>query len=133
MRFDLIHAGLQGHNLPPSPYALGSPVAEHAAMQGFREAQRNASDAHERRIRAATKLYADCLNGREDPIFIQEAMQPKRDFIVMELMRRYPGLYGDPGGRALGLKETMSVTDYRRCSSTCSTVSITGFTTLTPL
>jgi hypothetical protein len=38
---------------------------------------------------------------------------PRNEVFVAHLMERYPRLYGDPGGRTLGLRETMSVTDYQ--------------------
>jgi hypothetical protein len=61
----------------------------------------------------AAKLYADCLQGRLDPIFLKQAMRPSDETLVGVLLERYPGLYGDPGGRIMGLRETMSVTDYQ--------------------
>lgn len=75
--------------------------------------------AHERqplnrRTFQAAKLFADVYSGRQPRIMLQEAMNPKTPFIVNELMRQYPGIYGDPGARNIfGLKETMSVTDYQ--------------------
>src|ERR1700679_562238 len=89
------------------------PLMQNAALEGFRMAQRNASASHNRRVLEAAKLYADALAGRVDPILVREAMMPRTDFIVAHLMEKYPGLYGDPGGRMLGLRETMSVTDYQ--------------------
>ena len=51
---------------------------------------------------------------RVDPILIREAMMPRNEFVVAHLAEKYPGIYGDPGGRnMLGLRETMSVTDYQ--------------------
>jgi hypothetical protein len=91
-----------------------NPAMEHTSLEGFRAAQRNASAAHNRRVLEAARLYADALAGRVDPILVKEAMMPRTDFIVAHLMENYPGLYGDPGGRRmLGLRETMSVTDYQ--------------------
>ena len=82
-------------------------------LSGFSAARRNASAAHNRRVNEAGRLYADVLSGRVDPIMLREAIFPQTDFIVEHLARTYPGIYGDPGGRALGLRETMSVTDYQ--------------------
>jgi hypothetical protein len=89
------------------------PLMENRSLEGFQAARRNADARHNRRVMEAARLYADCLAGREDPLLIQEAMQPRRDYVVAHLMEKYPGLYGDPGGRQLGLRETMSVTDYQ--------------------
>ena len=70
------------------------------------------------RVNEAMRLYLDVLGGRTDPILIREALYPQHEFVVREVMRQYPGLYGDRGGqffrgRAMGLRETMSVTDYQ--------------------
>lgn len=92
---------------------LTGPVSEDRSMQGFTAARRNAGAAHDRRVLEAARLYADALAGRIDPIFIKEAMFPKNEVFVRHLMERYPGMYGDPGGRIMGLRETMSVTDYQ--------------------
>ena len=87
-------------------------VANAPALQGFSAARRNADAHHNRRVIEAARLYADALQGRIDPVFIRQAMRPTDETLVYHLAERYPGLYGDPGGRMLGLRETMSVTDY---------------------
>ncbi len=61
----------------------------------------------------AARLYADCLQGREHPLMIAEVMSPRNEVFVKYLMEKYPGIYGDQGGRMLGLRETMAVTDYQ--------------------
>jgi len=94
-------------------YEFGRPVEQMDALKGFQAARRNADARHQRRVMEAARLYRDALEGRVDPILIREAMTPRTDFIVAHLMEAYPGIYGDPGGRALGLRETMSVTDYQ--------------------
>ena len=66
-----------------------------------------------KQVNEAMRLYLDTLQGRVGPEFLREAMYPRTEYIVRELNKRYPGLYGDPGGRMLGLRETMSVTDYQ--------------------
>lgn len=83
-------------------------VRSHRTMQGF---GRTRNDA--RKVMEAARLYADVMNGRIDPIFIREAIQPTHEVFVNYIAEKYPGLYGDPGGRQLGLRETMSVTDYQ--------------------
>jgi hypothetical protein len=96
-----------------SSSVLAGPVAEDKSMKGFAAARRNAGPGHDRRVLEAARLYADALAGRIDPIFIKEAIQPRNEVFVRHLMEKYPGIYGDPGGRQLGLRETMSVTDYQ--------------------
>lgn len=65
------------------------------------------------RVREATRLYRDVIMGHIDPVFFKEAIFPRNEVLVNHLAERYPGLYGDPGGRQLGLRETMSGTDYQ--------------------
>lgn len=88
-------------------YAGG--VADHHTLTGFGKA----GTMRKRRVNEAMRLYVDALSGKVDPILIREAIMPRTPFVVQELMRRYPGIYGDPGGRQMGLRETMSVTDYQ--------------------
>jgi hypothetical protein len=42
--------------------------------------------------------------GREDSFLLKEALNPRHEYALIELERRYPGV--------LRLSETMSVTDY---------------------
>ena len=78
-------------------------------LNGYAAARRHANFAHRQRVSEAVRLYADVLEGREDPIFLREAIFPRNEFIVSGIMQKYPRLY--QGG--LGLRETMSVTDYQ--------------------
>ena len=80
------------------------------ALQGFGAARRNATTQHARRVNEAARLYADTLAGRVDPVFLREAINPRDEILVGWLQERYPGLYKD---RTVGLRETMSVTDYQ--------------------
>jgi hypothetical protein len=89
-------------------YRFGTPVEDHASLAGF--GRRRNSD---RKVIEAARLYADVMQGRIDPVFLREAVFPRNEVFVQFLMEKYPGIYGDPGGRALGLRETMSVTDYQ--------------------
>jgi hypothetical protein len=72
-----------------------------------------AGSQRKKRVNEAMRLYLDTLQGRVGPEFLREAIFPRTEYIVKELQRQYPGLYGDVGGRTLGLRETMSVTDYQ--------------------
>ena len=83
-------------------------VMDHPSMQGFGKA----GTQRKRRVNEAMRLYLDVLGGRTDPILIREALYPQHEFVVREVAKRYPGLYGD-GNRQMGLRETMSVTDYQ--------------------
>lgn len=89
--------------------------ADHKELQGFSQIKRTQNAVHKRRVMEATRLYVDALNGRIDPWLVKQAMMPTEEFAVMHLAERYPGLYADPrgGNRIMGLRETMSVTDYQ--------------------
>ena len=116
MQLDFQAAGLKGENLPALPYQFSNQGEVNGTLgaMGFAAAQREAGAVQERRVRAAARLYADALAGRVDPFLVKEAMRPKNEWAVAHLIEKYPGLYGDPGGRnLLGLRETMSVTDYQ--------------------
>jgi len=95
-------------------------VDAHPLLAGFGAAGRRRNEQHNRRVMEAARLYADCLNGREDLFIWKQAMRPTHEVAVRYLMEKYPFLYPpDAGGRALGtnssigLRETMSVTDYQ--------------------
>lgn len=90
-------------------YELGTGVLNHDALTGFYQRKRY----NPRRVLEAARLYADVCNGKIDPFFWREALQPTHEITVRYLAEKYPYLYGDPGGRMLGLRETMSVTDYQ--------------------
>ncbi len=92
---------------------LGDWAHSQASVDGFAAANRQANASRQRRVLEAARLYADVIHGRVDPFLLREAIFPKNEFAVAELMRSYPGIYGDRGGRMLGLRETMSVTDYQ--------------------
>ncbi len=92
---------------PTGTYELGSGVGQHQSLAGFTSAKATSA-----RVMEAARLYADAIEGKIDPIFIKQAMRPTDQTLVSVLLEKYPGLY--PGhGRTLGLRETMSVTDYQ--------------------
>jgi hypothetical protein len=113
MRTQTINPNGQGLQFSGTPYELGSGVESRPELRGFAAVSREASSQRNRRIMAAARLYADALKGRIEPMFMREAMSPTREIFVQHLAERYPGLYGDPGGRQLGLRETMARTDYQ--------------------
>ncbi len=86
------------------------------AEQGLRdyfEVRRKQSLAHKLRVTEAARLYANVIHGKENPIFLEEAITPRNPVLVQHLMSKYGNLYRDDGGKLLGLQETMSVTDYK--------------------
>ena len=73
------------------------------AREGFSAARRQYSAAREAKILAVSKLFGDCLSGKEDPLVLREALNPRNEFIVDHIRRSYP---------AMRFLETMSVTDF---------------------
>ncbi len=80
---------------------------------GYRSARVDPSNPRHRRVMEAARLYADVVTGREDSYFIKQAMQPSNEMAMSYLVEKYPGLYPNLRGRQVGLRETMSVTDYQ--------------------
>jgi len=105
----LVHAEGPWTSRGPQVQDIAQYAGSHLAGFGVHRRPEN-----NRRVVEAARLYRDCLKGREHPMMIQEAMNPQHEWAVRHLMEHYPGLYGDPGGRRyMGLRETMSVTDYQ--------------------
>lgn len=106
MDFEFSHIGKFDHT--------AQDIAEHDELRGFMAARRQASAKHTRRVTEAARLYTDVMNGEVDPFLLKEAMNPRHEFAVLELAKRYPHLLDFQGGRPghFGLRETMSVSDY---------------------
>ena len=80
----------------------------------FVAAQRGASATRRARVTEAARLYSDVLSGKTDPVFLREAITPRNPVFVAWLMENYGNIYRDDrSGKTLGLRETMSVTDYQ--------------------
>lgn len=81
-------------------------------MEGFTRSNRGGKlPAQRRRVMEGARLIADAINGRIEPYWVSQALQPSDQFHYRYLVERYPGLY--PKGNEIGLRETMSVTDYQ--------------------
>lgn len=72
----------------------------------FAPGGRRRDAAYNRRVIEASRLVANIISGREDARMLREAMSPTHPAYVSYLRQAYPSL-------ALGLRETMSVTDYQ--------------------
>jgi hypothetical protein len=94
-------------------YDLNRSVAQQDALQGFVSSRTGKTAVHKRRVTEAAKLYRDALVGAIEPEFVAQAMRPTKPYMVQELMRLYPGLYLEASGKVMGLRETMSVSDYQ--------------------
>jgi hypothetical protein len=92
-------------------------VSGHEAMRDFTGTgfRNKPTLARRTQIREATKLYADCVQGRVEPFFLKQAMSPTHGVFVEWLRENYPGLYArdSHNGSLLGLRETMATSDYQ--------------------
>lgn len=86
-----------------APYTGADDFQQLMAREGFSAVRRRMTREYESRVDEAARLFGDVLSGKEDPIILQEAMNPRRDYVVEHINRKYPGLR---------FMETMSVTDF---------------------
>jgi hypothetical protein len=82
------------------------------AREGFSPRSIVQHPLRERRIEAAARLMADVLEGREDSMMIKQAMNPTKKWAVAGLRESYPDLFLNDGSGSIGLRETMSYSDY---------------------
>jgi len=81
-----------------------------AQTQGFTRISSRNNPVHKRRVLEAARLVADAISGKIDPYWVREAMAPSSDATAALVEAQYPGIY--PKG-SVGLRETMSRTDYQ--------------------
>ena len=79
---------------------------------GYAARRRDQSPSHRRRVTEAARLFADALNGRVDPFLFQQAFKPTDQVYVNWLQENYPGVFGGAFRDRIGLRETMSYSDY---------------------
>lgn len=103
------------------------------AAQGFAPRQKSRA-AHHRRVTEAARLLFDCASGRCEPRLFMEAMNPNNHYAILELRERYPALCSDGGGRELiGLRETMSYSDYSALTVDVLDRMLYGYYTAAPI
>lgn len=99
--------------------------------QGFEAGLKLRSRAHQSRVVEAARLMADVMEGREEPWMLREAMQPSHDGKFRLVMESYPGLF--PNGKGIGLRETMSYSDYSALTIDILDRLLYGYYTTAPL
>ena len=82
------------------------------AKEGFAPRKRLKSIAHEKRVVEAARLMAAVMSGEEDPYMLRQALNPSNDHAVAYLQENYPGIFRVEVGGRIGLRETMSYSDY---------------------
>lgn len=100
-------------------------------QQGFQKLLTEKSAAHEMRVMEGARLLRDVLDGRTDPFFLKEAMQPSSDITFEALRNMYPRLF--PNYRGVALRETMSYTDYSALTVDILDRLLYGYYTTSPL
>lgn len=123
-------AGLEP--VPGNPYNVRETDSIMASM-GFAKDRRARGAAHNRRVIEAARLMADVISGAQDPILFKEAMNPTQDYIVRHLIEQYPGLFPRTSGTAVGLRETMSYSDYSALTVDVLDRMLYGYYTAAPI
>jgi hypothetical protein len=131
MRFDDIGPTMERVEGAPMNAAEVGAIMGH---QGFVARQRQHNAAHQRRVTEAARLLVDCMTGRCDARLFSEAMNPTNYYAILELQERYPALCTDGGGRNLiGLRETMSYSDYSALTVDVLDRTLYGYYTAAPV
>lgn len=94
------------------PAATAHEVRSSLLKEGYRGHKRNMDPAHRRRVAEAARLFDDALNGRVDPFLFKQAFEPTDQVYVNWLQENYRGVFGGPYRDKIGLRETMSYSDY---------------------
>lgn len=81
------------------------------ARENFVARPINRTSGHQMRVLEAGRLMANVLTGQEDPFILRQAMRPTHAWAVAAIRENYPGLF-PRGGEQIGLRETMSYSDF---------------------
>ena len=107
--------------------------------EGFAEAQSRRDARQKARVLEAARLLVDVMTGRAEPYLFKEAMRPTSRYAQLELMERYPGIFevaapnaGHPS-YGIGLRETMSTSDYSALTVDVLDRMLYGYYTAAPI
>lgn len=85
-------------------------VVEMVSQGGeYQERERIRTREHRARVLQASRLLVDCMEGKCEPFLWRQFMRPTHSMYVEHLNQDYPGLLRQ---ERIGLRETMSYTDY---------------------
>jgi hypothetical protein len=87
-------------------------VVSKMSAGGYSQRRRDLSPARRRRVTEAARLFNDGMSGRIDPFLFKQAFQPTSELYVNWLRENYPGVFGGAYRDKIGLRETMSYSDY---------------------
>jgi hypothetical protein len=113
-----VNPGTQLQHVGQASEWTGEAVTERVAENGqfaskgsYRTRRAGMTPKHRRRVLEAGRLMANVINCQEEPIMLQQAMNPTNQVFVEYLDRKYPGIFIKEAKR-IGLRETMSYSDY---------------------
>lgn len=69
-----------------------TPFTGEINMDGWDTRRRASNARHSQRVLEAARLISDVAAGREAPFLLQQAFRPTKEYAVMALAERYPGL-----------------------------------------
>lgn len=75
-------------------------------VEGFNAVTRSNSSARKARVAEAARLWVDVIEGRQDPVFLREAMRPRQEILFNALCSKYPAIF------PTGMRETMTTSDF---------------------
>ncbi len=78
---------------------------------------------HESRVREAARLWVDCIEGRLDPFFLNQAMHPTSGLAFQMLCKNYPKLF----------TEAMSTSDFTALTADVLDRELLGYFTAVPI
>ena len=93
--------------------------------------------ARRRKVAEAARLMADAMEGTIDPFLFKQAWNPTHEMYVHHLAENYPGIFGAASqalrsGR-IGLRETMSYSDYSALTVDILDRMLYGYYTAAPI
>lgn len=108
-------------------------VLARASKEGYRPRTNNRTPQHRRRVVEAAKLLNDAIVGNIDPFLFRQAMSPTHQIYVDHLKEAYPGLFGNAYSDRIGLRETMSYSDYSALTVDILDRALYGYYTAAPI
>lgn len=102
---------------------LGDPIAQQ---------KERLSIPRRKRVLEAARLMKDVMDGAVDPYLLKQAINPTEQYAVNHLMEAYPGIFITTQNR-IGLRETMSYSDYSALTVDILDRMLYGYYTVSPI
>lgn len=75
-------------------------------VDGYACIRQTNSPRQKQRMAEAARLWIDVTEGRQDPLFLRQALNPTNEILFEALCRQYPGIFPS------GMRETMTTSDF---------------------